>query len=113
MKEMDPEYCKKVTEGFLEETMVALRLQGKQGQVEKACCISPELAVFSRHGPQSWLQTESSAKSLQSCLILCNPMDHSLQGSSVHGSLQARILESVAMPSSKGSSQPKYRTHMS
>ena len=80
MKEMDPEYCKKVTEGFLEETMVALRLQGKQGQVEKACCISPELAVFSRHGPQSWLQTESSAKSLQSCLILCNPMDHSLQG---------------------------------
>lgn len=30
MKEMDPEYCKKVMEGFLEETMVALHLQGKQ-----------------------------------------------------------------------------------
>ena len=39
------------------------------------------------------------AKSLQSCLTLCNPMDCSLPGSSVHGILQARILEWVAMPS--------------
>ena len=38
------------------------------------------------------------AKSLQSCLTLCYPMDHSLPGSSVHGILQARILEWVAMP---------------
>ena len=36
------------------------------------------------------------AKSLQLCLTLCNPMDHSLPGSSVHGILQARILEWVA-----------------
>ena len=33
------------------------------------------------------------AKSLQSCPTLCHPMDHSPQGSSVHGILQARILE--------------------
>ena len=33
------------------------------------------------------------AKSLQSCLTLCDPMDYSLPGSSVHGILQARILE--------------------
>ena len=38
------------------------------------------------------------AKSLQSCLILCNPMDCSPPGSSVHGILQAKILEWVAMP---------------
>ena len=38
----------------------------------------------------------------QSCLTLCNPMDCSLPGSSVHGILQARILEWVAMPSSRG-----------
>ena len=38
------------------------------------------------------------AKSLQSCLTLCNPMDCSLPGSSVHGILQARILEWAAMP---------------
>ena len=38
------------------------------------------------------------------CLTLCDPMDYSLPGSSVHGVLQARILEWVAMPSSRGSS---------
>ena len=47
------------------------------------------------------------AKSLQSCLTLCNPMDCSPPGSSVHGILQARILEWVAMPSSRGSSWPR------
>ena len=47
------------------------------------------------------------AKSLQSCLTLCNPLDCSPPGSSVHGILQARILEWVAMPFSRGSSQPK------
>ena len=45
------------------------------------------------------------AKMLQLCPTLCNPMDYSLPGSSVHGMLlQARILEWVAMPSSRGSS---------
>ena len=39
------------------------------------------------------------AESLQSCLTLCDPMDWSLPGSSLHGILQARILERVAMPS--------------
>ena len=47
------------------------------------------------------------AKPLQSSLTLCDPMDHSLPESSVHGIFQARILEWVAMPSSRGSSQPK------
>ena len=49
------------------------------------------------------------AKSLQSCPTLCDPMDHSQPGSSVHGALQARILEWAAMPSSRGSSQPRDR----
>ena len=43
----------------------------------------------------------------QSCLTLCNPVDCSPPGSSVHGILQARILEWVAMPSSRGSFQPR------
>ena len=47
-----------------------------------------------------------SAKSLQSCLTLCDSMDCSLPGSSVHGILQATILEWVAIPSSKGFSHP-------
>ena len=42
----------------------------------------------------------------QPCLTLCNPMDDSLPDSSVHGILQARIQEWVAIPSSRGSSQP-------
>ena len=41
------------------------------------------------------------AKLLQSCLALCNPMDCSPPGSSVHGILQARILQWVAIPSSR------------
>ena len=40
----------------------------------------------------------------QLCLTLCDPMDCSLPGSSVHEILQARILEWVAMPCSRGSS---------
>ena len=43
---------------------------------------------------------------IQSCLPLCDPMD-SPPGSSVHGILQARILEWVTMPFSRGSSQPR------
>ena len=40
----------------------------------------------------------------QSCLTLCNPMNCNPPGSSIHGILQARILEWVAIPFSKGSS---------
>ena len=50
------------------------------------------------------------AKSLQSCLTLCNSVNCSLPGFSVHGILQARILEWVALPSSRGSFRPGDRT---
>ena len=50
---------------------------------------------------------------IQSCLTICNPMDGSLPGSSVHGILQARILEWVAMPFSRGASQPKDQSWVS
>ena len=43
-----------------------------------------------------------NAKLLQSCLTLCDPMDCSLPGSSVHGILQASILEWVAIPFLQG-----------
>ena len=42
------------------------------------------------------------------CLTLCDPMDCSPPGSFVCGILQARILEWVAIPFSKGSSQPRH-----
>ena len=44
----------------------------------------------------------AAAKSLQSCLTLCDPIDGSPPGSSVLGILQARILEWVAISFSKG-----------
>ena len=51
--------------------------------------------------------------SLQSCLTLCALTDYSLPGSSVHGILQTRILEWVAISFSKGSSQPRDQTWVS
>ena len=50
---------------------------------------------------------------MQLCLTLCNPMDYSPPGSSVHGILQARILEWVAVPFSRGSSWPSDWTWVS
>ena len=50
---------------------------------------------------------------LQSCPTLCDLMGYSPPGSSVHGILQARILEWVAMPYSRGSARPKDQTHIS
>ena len=48
-----------------------------------------------------------------SCVQLCDAMDSGQPGSSVYRSLQARILEWVIISSSRGSSQPMYRTHIS
>ena len=51
--------------------------------------------------------------STQSCLTLCDPMDCSLPGSSVHWIFQARILEWVTISFSRGSSQPRDWTGVS
>ena len=48
----------------------------------------------------------------QSCLTAFDPRDCSLPGSSVHGILQARILEWVAVPFSRGSSRPRLNLHL-
>ena len=50
---------------------------------------------------------------VQLCLTLCNPIDYSPPGSSVHAIFQARILEWVAMPYSRGSSWPRDQTQVS
>ena len=49
----------------------------------------------------------------QSCSTLCNPMDCSQPRFSVHGILQAKILEWVAIPFSRGSAQPRDHTQVS
>ena len=53
------------------------------------------------------------AKSLQLCLTLYDPMNCSLPDSSIHGILQARILEWVALSPSRGSSPPRDQTRVS
>ena len=62
------------------------------------------LAALGEHGTR--LELALLALVPQSCLTLCNPMDCSPPGSSVHGILQARILEWAAIPFSRGSSRP-------
>ena len=59
----------------------------------------------------SLLTVESESEVAQSCLTLCDPVDCSPPGSSVHGILQARILEWVAISFSRGSFQPMVREH--
>ena len=56
---------------------------------------------------QHVLYTVCCAKSIQSCLTLCDPMDCSPPGSSVHGILLIRMLEWVAISSFRKSSQPR------
>ena len=57
--------------------------------------------------------TAAAAKLLQSCPTLCDPTDRSPPGSPVPGILQAGILEWVAFPFSRGSSQPRTQTQVS
>ena len=70
----------------------------------------PQGRVILSTGKKKW---NVCAKSLQLCLTLSDPMGCSLPGSSVHGILQAWILERVALPFSKGSFCPRDRTHIS
>ena len=55
----------------------------------------------------------SESEVAQSCPTLCDPMDCSLPGSSVHGIFQARVPEWVAISFSRGSSQPRDWTQVS
>ena len=56
-----------------------------------------------------WIQDQV----VQSCPTLCDPMDCSLPGSSVHGIFQATVLEWIAISFSRGSSQPRDQTLVS
>ena len=65
-------------------------------------CTHEPMSNFKVHNPSTTLHVH--AKSLQT---LCDTMDHSSSVSSVHGIFQARILEWVAILSSRGSSRPR------
>ena len=71
----------------------------------------PLLPLFSVR--LSSLKVKSESEVTQSCPTLCDPMDCSLPGSSLHGILQARVLEWGAISFSRGSSRPRDRTRVS
>ena len=80
------------------------------------------VGVYRQSGWRPAFQAERCAKALrqesenevaQSCPTLCDTMDSSLPGFSVHGILQARILEWVTISFSRGSSQSRDRTWVS
>ena len=58
-------------------------------------------------------ESKNESFSFSVYLILCNPMDYSLQGSLVHGILQERILQWITIPFSRGSFQPRDGTWIS
>ena len=65
------------------------------------------MATFTNLVKASFLLESESVLVAQLGLTLCNPMDCSMLDSSVHGILQARILEGVAVSFSRGSSRPR------
>ena len=71
--------------------------------------------IEEKGGGYSAVKTGLKVKVLvaQLCLTLCDPMDCRTPSSSVHGILQARILEWVAIPFSRGSFQPRDQTQVS
>ena len=75
--------------------------------------LSPSLENLPRCLLFRFLNAWVHAKSLQLCPTLCNPMSSNPPGSSVHGILQARILEWGAFSFSRGSSRLRAQNHVS
>ena len=77
------------------------------------CRVLPQLRVSESVNSESVLiRSKLKVKVAQTSPTLCDPMDYSLQGSFVHGILQARILKWVDFPFSRGSSQPIDQTQV-
>ena len=71
----------------------------------------PQLnAAFQPPRPPHSHESDSESEVAQSCQTLYYPMDYDLPGSFIHGILQARLLEQIAIPFSRGSSPPRDRT---
>ena len=82
-----------------------------QGQPQHAgadlSCLSVDSRCLCVHWMCSWVVCVCMC--VQSCLTVCNLMGYSPPGSSVHGMFQARILEWVAIPSSRGPSRTRIK----
>ena len=79
----------------------------------KICPVKAIVFPVVMYGCESWTIKESWSEVTQSCLTLCDPVDCSLPGSSVHGIFQAIVLEWIAISFSRGSTQPRDWTRVS
>ena len=77
------------------------------------CSRGQELQLLKPLSSRTRAVQHEKAKVAQLCLTFSDPMNCSLPGSSVHGILQARLLEWVAVPFSRRSSQPRNKTGVS
>ena len=97
-------------ESWAKETLFQSTSQREISRITKSCS-------FPSCGPSYVYKMNNKtyvcAKLLQSCPTLCDSVDHSSLGSTVHEILQTWILEWIAMPSSRGSSWPRDWTHVS
>ena len=80
--------------------------------VSVVSCIG-KCVLYRSHHLETPTRSESESEVAQSCLTLWDPMDCSLPGFSVHGILQASVLEWVAISFSRGSSCPRDQTQVS
>ena len=97
------------------EVLRAIKTSGRSGG-ERRGPVWNEEPQFPLHCERSITlhgRDKKRAKLLQSCPTLHNSMNYSLQGSSVHGILQERLLEWVEISSFRGSSRPRDRTCVS
>ena len=95
--------------GSQESDMTAVTKQSfvlSEGERQTEEGLLPWVSLASRY------ERRKKVKSL-SCVQLCDPVDCSPPGSSVHGILQARILEWVAISFSRGSFQPRDQSRVS
>ena len=74
--------------------------------------LAPGIGLVKTQRVQKWIWFGFGLVA-KSCLTLCDPLNCGLPGSSVHGILQARTLEGVAISFSRGSSWPRNRTGVS
>ena len=88
-------------------------LLGGEDTSQHLSCVTAASAAISLHRVMTaglLRMVQGEAKATRSCPTLCSLMDCSLPGSSVHSVFQARILEWVTIPFSRGSSQPRDQT---
>ena len=92
-------------DGETVETVIDLMFLGSKITVDGNCSHGNKRHLLL--GRKAMANLESESEVSQSCMTLCDPIDCSLPGSSVHGIFQARILEQVAISFSWSSSLPR------